>query len=125
MPEKVKVMLIDDNADLLEEIKDALEFEGNEVSIFTKGEQALKEAGSIKPDIIFVDLKLDNEDGFYIASQLKGHEAVEDVPVVTMSGYYTDEIVDKLVKVLGINEHIVKPFAPQKIEEIIKEKVKP
>lgn len=119
METKTKVMIIDDNADLLEEIKDALEASGKTVSVFTKGEQALKNAGKIKPDIIFVDLKLDNEDGFYIASQFKGLEHTENTPVITMSGYYTDEITDKLVKALGINEHVVKPFAPERIEKII------
>jgi len=119
MERKTKVMVIDDNADLLEELKDALEASGKTVSIFTKGEQALKKAGKIRPDIIFVDLKLDNEDGFYVASQFKGLEHTENTPVITMSGYYTDEITDKLVKVLGINEHVVKPFSPERIEKII------
>ncbi len=119
MEERTKVMIMDDNADLLEEIKDALEASGNAVSIFTKGEQALKNAGKIKPDIIFVDLKLDNEDGFYIASQFKGLEHTENTPVITMSAYYTNEITDKLVKVLGINEHLVKPCDPERIEKII------
>lgn len=94
-----KILLIDDEPDLLFLYSKALEAEGFSTIIETLAENGLAKAESEQPDLIILDLVMKPTDGFMVFDQLKKNSATKDIPVViltnlTRQGLY-DEMLDK------------------------------
>ena len=113
MPRHYKVLLVDDDADLLVELADSLEAAGYKVETFSDGEEALEAAGRLVPDIALVDLKMKGKSGFQVAEEIRRIEPVADIPIVAMTGYYTRPEDEKLMKKCGIEACLYKPFSAE------------
>lgn len=108
MPEtKNKILIIEDEADLLELYTLQFESEGFFVTSATKGEEGLKLASQEKPDIILLDVILPKMDGFKVLKKLKGNSATKDIPVVMLTnlGGQQDEEEGKK---LGALDYLIK-----------------
>ena len=92
----VRCLIVDDNDEFLASAKRLLESQGIDViGTASKGEDALRLAGSLSPDVVLVDVELGEEDG--VALALKLRETARSTRVVLISAYERDEI-DELVK---------------------------
>jgi two-component system alkaline phosphatase synthesis response regulator PhoP len=109
---KERLLVVDDEEDILELIKFNLEREGYIVSCAASGEGALQIAKSEIPDLIVLDLMLPGIDGLEVARQLKNEPETRGIPIVmlTAKGEETD-IVAGLE--LGADDYITKPFSPR------------
>lgn len=123
---KRKIMLVDDDKDFLEEMREMLDFYGYEPVLFDDPVAALKSVSAIKPDVLLLDLKMDKMNGFQLAKELGQLEETERIPVIAVTAYYTKEEYANVMHVLGIKKCITKPFKPldviQEIEKAISEK---
>ena len=63
-----KIMLVDDDKELLEELADSLTADGYEMTLCPDGESALEMAPKIMPDMILLDLKMGKMNGFQVAA---------------------------------------------------------
>ena len=117
-------MLIDDDKDFLKEMSEILKLSGYEVFLFSDSTNATIEAISLKPDLILLDLKMDNKSGFKVADELRLTKATKDIPVIAITGVFTKEEHKLLMKVCNIRESLIKPIKPldviNKIENILK-----
>ena len=113
-----KILLVDDEADILEFLKYNLEQENFEVLVSTDGKDALKKI-SHKPDVIVLDIMMPEMDGFELYQQIKKDEKYRDIPIIflTAKSGETDEIkgLD-----LGASDYIQKPISPKKLIARIK-----
>ncbi|WP_428242120.1 response regulator transcription factor [Gynuella sp.] len=108
------VLVVDDSADALSLINDALEPLNMDILVALEGRQAIKIAQRIKPDIILMDAVMPNMDGFETCRQLKSDASLASVPVLFMTGLSdTDDIVKGLE--CGGVDYLVKPIEPNEL----------
>lgn len=119
MEAKKKVLVIDDENDILLIIKSALHEEGYDVTTANNGYDGLALAEDASPDLIILDIMMPEMDGFEVLQQLKENEKTAQIPVVILTGMSSkDKIREALNK--GIDYYIVKPFEYQDLVSKVK-----
>ncbi|MBI4963156.1 MAG: response regulator [Desulfomonile tiedjei] len=109
---KEKILVVDDEPDILELVKYNLAKEGYRVHCLLSGEQALRKAAEEHPDAILLDLMLPDLDGLDVCRQLKNNPATRHIPVIMLTAKGEDaDVVTGLE--LGAEDYIVKPFSPR------------
>lgn len=109
---KEKILIVEDEEDILELVRFNLHREGYQVTGVASGEKALEAVGKGHPDLILLDLMLPGTDGMEVCRTLKGDGETRDIPVImlTAKGEESD-IVSGLE--LGADDYITKPFSPK------------
>jgi two-component system alkaline phosphatase synthesis response regulator PhoP len=113
-----RILLVDDEQDILDLLKYNLEAEGFETIMATDGLQALElaqsPAGGASPDLIILDVMLPGKDGWEVIRQLRQNENTKYIPVIflTAKGNEVDEIVGLE---LGADDYIIKPISIRKL----------
>jgi len=109
---KEKILIVDDEEDILELVRYNLSREGYKILCASTGEEGLNAAGKEIPDLIVLDLMLPGVDGLDVTRRLKGDDATRKIPIVmlTAKGEESD-IVTGLE--LGADDYITKPFSPR------------
>jgi DNA-binding response OmpR family regulator len=109
-----KVMILDDDEEFLEELKETLSLSGFDVVAVSDVDVFLKEVYEIKPSVILLDLRMPKKSGFEVASELQKHVPKSCIPIIAMSAFSNDNSV-LLLKSLGIRKILKKPFNPLNI----------
>lgn len=109
---KAKVLVVDDERDIIELVSYNLEVEGFQVISATAGEKALELVDQENPDIIILDLMLPGIDGLDVCRELKKNDRTSSIPVVmlTAKGEESDIVIGLE---LGADDYITKPFSPR------------
>jgi len=116
LPEKLKVMVIDDEPIVGKRLKPALEKSGYEVEVYETGSNALKRIEEKDFDIVVTDVRMDEVDGMDILARVTAKAPRTKVIIIT--GYATIELArEALTK--GAFDFIAKPFKPNDLREII------
>ncbi|MBK1986577.1 response regulator [Sphaerospermopsis aphanizomenoides BCCUSP55] len=112
---KGTILLVDDIPENLQLLSDILLNLGYTVRRVTSGRMALKTVKIKKPDVILLDIKMPDMDGYQVCQALKAEQQLADIPVIFISAL--DEAFDK-VKAFQIGgvDYITKPF---EIEEVV------
>jgi len=111
-----KILVVDDEADLVETVRFPLEMEGFNVLVSYNGEDALNQARKEKPDLILLDLMLPKLDGYKVCRLLKFDEKYKHIPILMLTAKTQEK--DKILgKETGADEYITKPFD---IDELMK-----
>ena len=109
---KEKILVVDDEEDILELVRYNLAREGYTVAGTLSGEEALRKARAEGYDLIILDLMLPGIDGLEVAKKLKANEKTRDVPIVMLTAKGEEaDIVTGLE--LGADDYITKPFSPR------------
>jgi len=111
MPKK-KIMIVDDDREFLEELKETLTSSGYDTTALSNSTSALKMVRKIKPDVILLDLKMQGKSGFQIADELKQLPETAHIPIITMTAFYTEREYTILMNICGIKTCLIKPFNP-------------
>lgn len=107
-----KILIVDDEEDILELISYNLSREGYQVIPVSSGEDALKKAGSESPDLIILDLMLPGLDGLETCKLLKNSKEIGQTPIIMLTAKGEEaDIVTGLE--LGADDYITKPFSPR------------
>lgn len=112
-----KVLIVDDNTELLEELQEMLSSSGYDVETLADPQKAFAVAHQIKPELILLDLKMTPKSGFQVADELKHSLQMRDVPIVAMTGFFTEKEHILMMKLCGIKTFILKPFKPSNLIE--------
>ena len=109
---KEKILVVDDEEDILELIRHNLVREGYQVACAKTGESALNKARSEALDLILLDLMLPGIDGLEVARNLKNDTKTRHIPIVmlTAKGEEADIVIGLE---LGADDYITKPFSPR------------
>ena len=104
----MKILIVEDNIDLVEFLKRGLEGEGFDVAYAIKGKEALRWLGKNKADLIILDLLLPDLDGEQVMKRLK--QKKNDTPILILTAVNR---LDRRIKLfnLGANDYLCKPFS--------------
>lgn len=106
---RARVLVVDDEADLVRILQFGLESMGYHVESASDGQEGLKKAREMKPDIILLDLMLPKLDGYKVCRLLKFDERYKSIPIIILSAR-TQEGDQALAMEMGANRFITKPY---------------
>ncbi len=115
---KAKLILIDDDSDILNLLKEYLE-EEYELAIYTSCENIVENIIKENPNLILLDVKMPDKDGFEIIEELKVNRRTRAIPVIFISALTESEYAIKGLK-LQAEDYIRKPFDLDEIKLKIK-----
>jgi CheY-like chemotaxis protein len=118
LPSRLRVLIVDDNADARDMLRTFLELAGHEVHDAVSGPDAVEKAGRFLPDLALVDLGLPGFDGLEVAARLRSDPATRGVLLVAMTGYGQPDDRRRTAEA-GFEAHIVKPVAAEQLTEVI------
>jgi DNA-binding response OmpR family regulator len=108
---KSKVLVVDDEAHIVELARIYLSREGYEVEGVGDGAQALARFNKVKPDLVVLDIMLPGADGLTICKEIRKQS---QVPIIMLTA--RDEVTDKVVGLeVGADDYLTKPFHPQEL----------
>ncbi len=106
-----KVLLIEDEAQIVRLVRAYLEQAGFQVSVARDGEEGLRRARQEQPDLVILDLMLPKMDGFDVCRAIR---KISNVPLIMLTA--RAEEADKLIGLeLGADDYITKPFSPREV----------
>ncbi len=117
--QQINILVVDDTKANLLLLTKLLSMEGYNVRPFSEGARALDSAKTTPPDLILLDIRMPNMDGYEVCKQLKANEHTCDIPVIFISAL--DELLDK-VKAFSVGgvDFVTKPFQAEEIFARIK-----
>lgn len=120
MAEQIHVLLVEDDAFLLNIYKTKLEMEGYKVTPADNGESGLQQAGLKSPDIILLDVLLPKMDGFTVLEKLKSDPKTVNIPVMMLTNLGQKDDVERGLKGGAVDYLIKAHFKPSEVVEKIK-----
>lgn len=108
--ERPVVVVVDDDADFLEELGELIRASGYEVEAVSDPFCAVGVIERTRPDVVLLDLKMDEKDGIEIAGDLSENPATAGIPVIVMTGYYDEEKLEQLRSSGVIQSFLIKPL---------------
>ena len=114
-----RILIVDDEMDLLTVLKFGLEAEGYEVVTASDGEQGLAAARQLIPDLMVLDLMLPRMDGYKVCRALKFDERYKRIPIFILSAR-SGETDRRLALELGADEFHTKPYEMRALIERIR-----
>lgn len=108
------ILVIDDEADIVELVAYNLKKEGFNVDTAHDGEQGLKNIGSKRYDLIFLDLMLPGIQGVELCKMVRNNPDTSRIPIVMLTA--KGEEIDKILGLeVGADDYITKPFSPREL----------
>ena len=109
-----KILVVDDEPDAIELIKFNLKAAGYDVSTAADGDEALKKARSILPDLIILDVMLPEVDGLEVCKILRRDSQASDIPIIMLTAKAAE--IDRVLGLeLGADDYVTKPFSPREL----------
>lgn len=127
-----KILIIDDDPDLVEAMKVVLESKQHQIAVAKSGEEGLKKAKQSRPDLVILDVMMETMDkGFDVARDLKKDQNYKDIPILMLTAIkertglgFEKEAGDK--DWLPVDDYCDKPLKPEelisKVENLLAKK---
>lgn len=116
---KPRILVVDDDKNVVQIIAVNLRYEGMEVIEAYDGEEALVKAESEKPDLILLDIMMPSLDGVEVCRRLKRNVHTAEVPIIMLTAKTMDE--DMLAGwEAGADDYLTKPFNPLGLTQRVK-----
>ncbi len=108
------ILIVDDTPDNVRLLSKLLSQRGYEIRKAINGAMALASAQADPPDLILLDIRMPEMDGYEVCQNLKANKATQDIPVIFLSAL--DDVLDK-VKAFGVGgvDYITKPFQTEEV----------
>ena len=123
-----RILVVDDEPDILELVRFGLSSEGFQVDTATTGNEALDYVARQKPDLMVLDLMLPDKSGTDVCKQIRSNSAFEDLPIIMLTA--RGEEVDRVVGFeIGADDYVTKPFSQRelalRVKSILRRNSKP
>ena len=115
-----RLLIVDDNPDILEILQIAFEARGFEVETIARGEETIKTVASFKPDVILLDVFLGAVNGIDICNELKSKPETKPIFIVMFSAHSKAQDV---LKLCSAEAFVGKPFNIFHLTEVIESQV--
>ena len=117
---RVKVLVIDDNVDLVDMLSMVVEGAGHHVRKAFDGRSGISAALEYQPDLILLDLGMPDLNGTEVVKELRGHREVAGARIVALTGWGQAEDRQRTADA-GFDDHLTKPADPGTIQRILEE----
>lgn len=115
-----KVLVVDDEPDVLLLCRVNLEFEGYEVVEAADGEAAMEHVRAERPDVVLLDVMMPRMDGWQVLQAIKADEQLRSIPVVMLTAKVQDQ--DQIRGWSeGVADYITKPFSPLALSQVLQD----
>lgn len=112
-----KILVVDDEPDMVEMIKAALEGAAHQVVCAYDGQEGVEKARREKPDAIILDIMMPEKDGFVACKELKGDPTCKDIPILILTAVGEHFANTRYAKSMGMEleaeDYIDKPIDPR------------
>jgi CheY-like chemotaxis protein len=112
-----RVLVIEDDADVAEGLKSALEIDEHQVMVARTGAEALASARGYHPDVVLCDIGLPGMNGYEVARAFRADDALRSTFLVALSGYAQADDIDRS-RTAGFDVHVAKPPTIDKLESV-------
>ncbi|RMF35375.1 MAG: DNA-binding response regulator, partial [Chloroflexi bacterium] len=114
MTEVQRILVVEDDVDTAEMLTAYFEAQGYEVLSAAWGEDALRMTQEVVPDLVVLDIRLPDIDGYEVCRRLRSHRRTEHIPIIFLTE--RRERIDRLTGLeLGAVDYITKPFDIQEL----------
>ncbi|HMA93321.1 MAG TPA: ATP-binding protein, partial [Polyangiaceae bacterium] len=113
-----RVLVVEDNADAADSLREALAFGGHQVEVAYKGADGIARARSWRPDVLLCDIGLPDIDGHEIARTLRRDPSLRSTFLVALTGYALPDDLKRSSEA-GFDEHLAKPPSLERIEQLL------
>jgi two-component system CheB/CheR fusion protein len=113
-----RVLVIEDNVDAADSLRDALELGDHRVVVAHEGTDGIAKARIFKPDVILCDIGLPGMDGYAVARELRADQTLKNVLLVALTGYTLSEDL-KRASEAGFERHLAKPPSLDQLEDLL------
>ncbi len=124
-PRRAKILVIDDEPNIVQTLQDRLEMNDYKVITAMDGKAGLEKATSEQPDIILLDVIMPIMDGLEMLERLRKNESTRKIPVIMLTARSQSQDITR-ANSYGIEDYVVKPFdlseLLEKIEAILESK---
>jgi two-component system alkaline phosphatase synthesis response regulator PhoP len=114
-----KVLIVDDDPDLVEAVSTILESKGYAVSTAYGGVEGLKKAKTESPDLIVLDVMMPDKDGYAVCKELKADEKYRAIPILLLTAVVSNIPTTKYTHQMGMDteadDYVDKPVEPQEL----------
>ena len=116
---RMRILIIEDERDLTDVLTYNLQREGYETHVAHDGQEGLRKAQTLLPDLILLDLMLPSLSGEQVCRELRAGERTRDIPIIMLSAKAeeTDQVVGFS---LGADDYVTKPFSVKVLQQRIK-----
>jgi two-component system alkaline phosphatase synthesis response regulator PhoP len=114
-----RVLVVDDERDVVELVKFLLERDGHQVIEAYNGREALEKAFAEKPDMIILDIMMPEMDGYTVNARLTENEGTRKIPVIILTA--KGQMRDVFEMASNVAFYMEKPFDPKHLREKIQE----
>ncbi len=118
-----KVLLIEDNKNIIKVISMLLTDEGFDLKVEKDGVNGVETALEWEPDLILLDIKLPKMNGFLVCETLRDNEKTVDTKIIIVSAKAEEEDIQRGFE-LGADEYMTKPINPDELLEVINKHLK-
>ncbi|MBI5542928.1 MAG: response regulator, partial [Deltaproteobacteria bacterium] len=113
-----RVLIIEDNIDAADSLREVLEFDEHEVAAAYNGPAGIAKAREFRPDVVLCDIGLPGMDGYEVARAFRADEGLKGIYLVALSGYALPEDLQR-AQDAGFDCHLAKPPSLEKLEQIL------
>ncbi len=107
---KKRILVVDDEPDIVTLIKSRLEANGYEVVSAYNGRDGVEKAQESHPDMILLDLMMPIMDGYEAGQKLKENPKTKDIPIILFTAASAEEVAKKGAETIDAIDYVVKPF---------------
>jgi PAS domain S-box-containing protein len=113
-----RVLIIEDNADAADSLREVLELEGHEVEVAHDGYAGIERARAFRPDAVICDIGLPEMDGYAVARAMRADAELRGLTLVALTGYAGPQDVAK-ARDAGFDAHLAKPPTLKEVERAL------
>lgn len=118
-----KVLVVDDEPDIVKTVAIALELDGYNVATCASGNEALEIIRKFSPDLVIIDMVLPGMNGKDVARWIKGRKEYKHIPVILITAL-AQKSEEEALKEKEIDFYLIKPFDLNKLEAKVREFLK-
>ena len=119
LSQRKKILLIDDEPELIKAVEIRLKSIGYEVALSYDGRTGIDKAKEIKPDLILLDLIMPIMDGYSVAKILKDDPETKHIPIIILTASQREDLKTRC-RELGVASFIMKPFETSDLLMMVK-----
>lgn len=114
-----RILIVDDEPNIVISLEYLLKKEGFEVKVATDGDSALLQAAEFRPDLVLLDVMMPKKSGFEVCESLRADASLADLKIIMLTAKGRDTEVTKGLD-LGADAYMTKPFSTKELAAQVK-----